>query len=36
MHLAVPGKMPWSKWKGQVVSNDIYGEEEDEDIKVWA
>lgn len=24
------------KEKGQVVSGDIYGEEEDEDIKVWA
>lgn len=28
--------MPQSKWKGQVISDNIYSEEKDEDIKVCA
>lgn len=27
--------MPQPKWKGQVVNDDIYGEKEDEKVKVW-
>lgn len=35
IHLAVPGQILESKWKGQVVSDDIYGEKEDKEVKIW-
>lgn len=35
IHLAVPGQILEAKWKGQRVSDEIYGEKENEEVKVW-